>query len=57
MALSTPRMGSQTRARRISLVRGVVAWAWVMDVLKVKVLLVSPRGASKVEELLQVGCG
>jgi hypothetical protein len=48
MALSTPRMGSQTRARRMSLVRGVVAWAWVMEVLKRKVSLISRRGASQV---------
>jgi hypothetical protein len=30
----TPKMGSQTKASRMSFVRGVVAWAWVMDVLK-----------------------
>ena len=34
MALMTPMMGSQTKAKRMSLVSGVVAWAWVMDVLK-----------------------
>jgi len=34
MALTTPIIGSQTKARRISFVRGVVAWAWVIDVLK-----------------------
>jgi hypothetical protein len=27
MALTTPMMGSQTKAKRMSLVRGVVAWA------------------------------
>jgi hypothetical protein len=34
IALMTPKMGSQTKAKRMILVRGVVAWAWVMDVLK-----------------------
>jgi hypothetical protein len=34
MALTTPMIGSQTKARRMILVRGVAAWAWVIDVLK-----------------------
>jgi hypothetical protein len=31
MAETIPKMGSQTKAKRMSLVRGVVAWAWEMD--------------------------
>jgi len=31
MAEMTPKMGSQTKAKRIILVSGVVAWAWEME--------------------------
>jgi hypothetical protein len=44
----TPMIGSQTKAKRMSLVSGVVAWAWVMDVLKKQASLISLRGASEV---------
>jgi len=46
MAEMTPKMGSQTKARRISLVRGVVAWAWEMEEDKPLACFIITMGAS-----------
>jgi hypothetical protein len=53
MAEMTPKMGSQTKAKRIILVSGVVAWAWEMEDDKTLVCFINTDGASLGRKFLE----